>query len=386
MKLLSSLVINNKLSPAIELLHGDLSQIPAEHAADILVVSAFPGDYKALPDSLFESLEKKNLSMAEIAKEKDMDLRDQLGCWISRSLSPEQKKKFNFSRILCFEPQAHSTDPSAVVGNIFRCINTFAFDKKNNSIIMPVLATGYQKASITKMLPALLKAAVFWLQNGLPLAKIKLVIYRDKYIPGAIKIFDTVKQQYEKKYQQPPAMPPSVAPPASEVVVAPPSISTGATVKMDPPKPQSAGAKKQLPDGKRINEGYDIFISYAHKQKELVDPFVKALQKHNNNLNIFYDSDSIKGGQWIKLISDAIQQSEKVLILLSPDYTNSPVCWDEFQCAKLVEYNSKKSLIQTIYLYDDKKLPPIMGIYSYIDCREGSSSKLEQAIEALFTK
>jgi hypothetical protein len=66
------------------------------------------------------------------------------------------------------------------------------------------------------------------------------------------------------------------------------------------------------------------------------------------------------------------------LIFLSPDYSNSLVCWDEFQCAKLIEYNSKKQIIQTIYLYNDIAMPPIMGIYSWADCREGDKEKLEK--------
>jgi len=71
-----------------------------------------------------------------------------------------------------------------------------------------------------------------------------------------------------------------------------------------------------------------------------------------------------------------------VLVFLSPEYSNSPVCWDEFQCAKLVEYTTRKPLIQTIYLYNDSAMPPIMGIYSWADCREGDAEKLQKtAIE-----
>jgi len=53
MKLLSQ--INVERSPqtaVIQLLQGDLSAIPTELATDILVMSAFPGDYIALKGSL----------------------------------------------------------------------------------------------------------------------------------------------------------------------------------------------------------------------------------------------------------------------------------------------------------------------------------------------
>jgi hypothetical protein len=60
MKLLSQ--INVERSPqtaVIQLLQGDLSAIPTEHATDILVMSAFPGDYIALKGSLIYGLIKK---------------------------------------------------------------------------------------------------------------------------------------------------------------------------------------------------------------------------------------------------------------------------------------------------------------------------------------
>jgi len=133
-------------------------------------------------------------------------------------------------------------------------------------------------------------------------------------------------------------------------------------------------------------KGYNYFLSYAHVHSKEVQLFVDELKKRNTNLSIFYDKDSIPpGGLWIQQISAAIQQADKVLIFLSPEYDKSPVCWDEFQCAKLMEYNRKKSIIQTVYLYGHKEteMPLIMGIYSYIDCREGDAEKLQQCVQQL---
>jgi TIR domain len=168
------------------------------------------------------------------------------------------------------------------------------------------------------------------------------------------------------------------------------------TAPADMPQPPPAVVSvenKTVPDTKCAQEvssadvsgdkQYDYFVSYAHKHAEIVDVFVNNLSTANGNLKIFYDKNSIPaGGLWIKQISDAIQKAKKVLIFLSPDYSNSPVCWDEFQCAKLMEYNSKKQIIQTIYLYNDIAMPPIMGIYSWADCREGDKDKLQKIAEA----
>jgi hypothetical protein len=382
MQLLSTIKIPTGRRAVIELLHGDLSAIPAEHAADILVLSAYPGKYTPTPGSLLDALDKKGLSVEELSKNKMCDLRQQLGCWLSDHLTAAQQKQFNFSHILCFEPYLHSEAPEEVVGNIFRCINTFVFDDDHNVVAMPLLATGNQKVAIEKMLPALIENAVFWLGQGLPLDNIKLVVYNKEHIDQVKKLFEAAKRQYEPKVAEKkpvkkmaatggsasmprPAAPPSMQQPAPQPI--PATTATAATTSA-PPKPE---------------EKYDYFISYAHKQTELVHSFVETIRKHNERLSIFYDRSSIPpGGLWIKHISDAIQRAKKVIVLITPDYCNSPVCWDEFQCAKLIEYNTRQQVIQTIYLYSDQALPPIMGIYSYIDCREGDLAKLMDATKS----
>ena len=55
------------------------------------------------------------------------------------------------------------------------------------------------------------------------------------------------------------------------------------------------------------------------------------------------------------------------------------MCWDEFQCAKLKEYNTRRSVIRTVRLYSEKDVPLIMGIYSYIDCAEGDLQRLRES-------
>jgi len=199
MQLISSIHIPNNRNAVIELLHGDLSAIPPEHAVDILVVSAFPGDYTPVDGSLMGSLAHKGLSIRDLAIYKKLDLRTQLGCWLSEPLCKEQQQQFNIGSVLCFEPRTQSNAPEEVVGNLFRCINSIAFDDEHNSISMPVIATGNQRVSIQTMLPALLEATIFWLQNGLPLHAVKLVVYSAGQLAVAKALFDEVKKRLEQK-------------------------------------------------------------------------------------------------------------------------------------------------------------------------------------------
>ena len=421
MQLISELIIPNETCESvIQLLHGDLSELPAEHKTDILVLSAFPGDYSPTPGTLINALDEKGLSIEKLALDKKADLRDQLNCWLSKSIDKDLQQKLNIKRILCFEPGQQIHASQEIVGNIFRCINTFAFDEKNNVVAIPMVASGCQRAKAEAMLPALLEAAIFWLENGLPLTCIKLVIYRQEKVNMAAEIFNRIKAEYLVEGQmksvsndQPLRVP--TAPSISDLPGARPgertfetgegfsgaegydetSTGTGGGVESTthPPAPARATAPslKSTTEAEApvITDGYDYFISYAHTHSDLVHSFVQQVKEKNTGLQIFYDRESIPpGGLWIRQLSTAIQKAKKVLVFLSPDYDKSPVCWDEFQCAKLMEYNKRRQIIQTIYLYDYKEIemPPIMGIYSYIDCREGDPEKLKCSIEKILNQ
>ncbi|MFT3825144.1 MAG: TIR domain-containing protein [Chitinophagaceae bacterium] len=406
MRLLSEIVLPLATGKAsIQLLQGDLSTIPKEHEADILVISAFPNDYTPLPGSLLNALGEKGLNVAEMATHKAVDMVQSTGCWLSEPLSAAQQEQFNFRQILCFEPRRDAGTPDQVVGNIFRCINNFAFDDDNNVVAMQVLATGRQKMPVEKMLPAMIDASIFWLESGIPLDVIKFVVHRDEVVPVALSEFNKEKVQYEAR--------------TSAAKTAPAGKTTKAAKKAPPPKnsgvltggyggtmvikeeiekyesragrnagaaaPASAAPMSPAPAQTAAPVAateYDFFISYSHEHTPQVAELVTAMKAQNSAWNIFYDKSSIPtGGLWIKMISDAIQRAKYVVCILSPQYRDSPVCWDEFQCAKAKEYRTKKPVIKTINLFKDDEMPLIMSVYSYVDCTEGDIQKLKDAIK-----
>src|SRR5437868_1587243 len=129
MKLLHELQVSRSSgTAAIQLLQGDLSALPPEHASDILVMSAFPNNYIALKGSLIYELNEKGYSVGALALDKAVDLRIQLNCWLSKPLTAADQQKFNIRQVLCFEPGEKIKEPAEVVGDILRCINTFAFN------------------------------------------------------------------------------------------------------------------------------------------------------------------------------------------------------------------------------------------------------------------
>ena len=329
MELLSQITIHREQGDAaIQLLHGDLTAIPPEHAADLLVVSAFPNSYVPIPKTLMAALYDKGIYVGEMAKNKEIDLRNQLGCWLSKPVSKEQQEQFNFKQILCFEPGAKVQEDKTVVGNIFRCINAFAFEKQNNVIAMPVVASGNQKVALDKILPAIVEAAIFWLENGLPLKSIKLVLYSDEQVADSYYQFENIKLNYREKNSEINFAVKSPGLPQEPLKNTERGISLeNFSGNRDLDLNLNSSAEEEMSDDFSIRETenpepasvsnvspeqfdyYDFFISYAHTHSDLINKFVLKLKENNVKLRIFYDKDSIPpGGMWIKQISDTIRK------------------------------------------------------------------------------
>ncbi|QJW90838.1 toll/interleukin-1 receptor domain-containing protein [Spirosoma taeanense] len=403
MELLSQIKISRPEGNAyIQLLHGDLTAIPTELAVDILAVSAIRGSYEPVLGTLMSALNNVGVSVAELAEDKDIDLLNQLGCWLSKPLSEAQQHRFNFRKILCFEPIGNVSDAETEAGNLFRGINAFAIDDLHNEVAMPVLATDDQLFPLETMLPILLDTAIFWLDTGLPLTSLKLVLHREDQVAKGFPIFENVRKQYELKHMA------EVGLMSANTALTKINILNGTTFT-EQALPKMEYALRELVQAEtdeRIDftnsrdidvddlesvltpvkpTTYDYFISYSHKHTAAVRELVNALKVRHPDSTIFYDRDNIPtGGLWIKMISDAIQRSKSVVCVLTPEYSKSDVCWDEFQCAYVME-KRKKLTIKTINFCNDADLPPMMAIYSYIDCTEGDMEKLKASVDQIIS-
>ena len=67
---------------------------------------------------------------------------------------------------------------------------------------------------------------------------------------------------------------------------------------------------------------YDVFISYSHRNKQWVDTtLVPLLQK--NNLKVLTDDEFVVGISAVENMSNAVKQSKRTLIVLSPEWVQS---------------------------------------------------------------
>lgn len=316
---------------SIELYQGDLTNLTQDEAVDVLVVSAFPDDYLPTRTSLIGALYRRGISVELLAGEKASDLRQTFSCWMSKEIVATDPG-IQFKRILCFEPLSRGTPPS-LVGDIFRALAPFLDDDSPMSTVaMPIVASGDQAFSELDMLPPLIDAAVHWMALGLPLKRLKIVAYSDKQTNVAKELFSQLKNKYSGSPFQ---------------------------------------AKHRLQ--------YDVFISYAHEDKDIAILIVNELKRLQPGIRIFIDRLNINvGAAWQPEIFEAIDACHKVLVIFSPSYLGSKVCKEEFNIAWVRSREADEDCVFPLYLYT-APLPTYMKYRLYVDCREGDEGKLRAA-------
>lgn len=337
MKILDSIDIRGRQQKRIELFHGDLTSLTAAETFDLLIVSAFPDEYTPACHSLIGALYQKGLSVEELAKNKELDLRSAFSCWLSHEFRPRDPG-LRFRRILCFEPLIRGRPPE-LVGDIFRALTAILAERPDiKTVALPVVATGYQGYPVEEMLAPLLEATLHWLEAGLPLDRIKIVIYSVAQVEAAREVFSLQKSSYLK------------------------SESPAETSQID----------------------YDVFISYSRQNVNESKFLVRTLRAARPDIRIFVDHKEIDvGSPWQLEIFETLDRCRKVVALLSPDYLASKVCKEEFNIAWIRCRETNKEILFPIYLYTTPDLPTYMKYRNYVDCREGDNLKLNSASKKL---
>jgi hypothetical protein len=320
----------------IELYKGDLTALSATEGFDLLVVSAFPDDYTPTPTSLIGALWRRGLSVDMLAMVKELDLRADFSCWLSRRIASELPG-LRFQRILCFEPSMRGRPPERV-GDIFRALTPILAEKPDiKSVALPMVAAGDQGCAVEEIVGPLLDAAVHWLETGLPLDRIMIVAYTDAEAKKASPLFAKRK---------------------AEVL---------------PPSPPLESAPFD----------YDLFISYSRANAAESDALVQALRRSRPSVKIFMDRTELDvGSAWQPAIFESLDNCCKVVALLSPDYLGSKVCKEEFNIAWIRSRETGEDILLPIYLYT-AGLPTYMKYRNYLDCREGDRVKISAAAGTL---
>ena len=104
-----------------------------------------------------------------------------------------------------------------------------------------------------------------------------------------------------------------------------------------------------------------IFISYSHSDQNYVDEFIKILSK--SNLSVWTDESLMVGSDWAIETENALQQSNAIVVLLSPDSLKSE--WVNYEIGYAI--SAAKKIIPI--LIRDVDIPGLLKSYQYIDAR-----------------
>lgn len=331
-----TLVVNQGSSLArIEFCVGDLTAIEAKDAVDVLIVSAFPNNYPPLPGSLIGALARKGLSVEELARRKEVDLRQSFSCWMSPLLK-DLRQGLHFARILCFEPYCRGT-PAELVGDIFRSLAPFfGGHPPIRTVATPIPATGYQGVDPVKMLRLLVEAAVQWMAVGMPLARLKIVCLPGPNVEALQNAFQDLKRTCTPQVQH-----------------------------------------------SDHDFKYDLFISYAHADQNEVSIFERKLIDALPSIRMFIDRKDLNpGAAWQHEIYQSLDECRKVLAFLTPAYLGSKVCLEEFNIALCRNREASRRILAPVYLYS-AQLPTYMKVVQFWDCREFERARIDQVCVAL---
>ncbi|XP_077868252.1 uncharacterized protein LOC100375438 [Saccoglossus kowalevskii] len=326
----------------IDLCFGDITSLKKEEAVDVCLVSAFPGDYAATPTSLIGAFQKNlGLSVRELSRDKEEDLRRLYCCWWSRPLP----QRYPFRRILCFESTRYLyAHPVELVGDVFRCLVPI-LRNQDGQVITPLLATGDQGYSETVMLKGMIDAAVNWMKAGLPLRLLKIVVFtrsvkegkmdsaNKKHFKGILSLFTALKEQYESK-----------------------EIEEKVTIE------------------------FDVYISYSEKDLGVVDTIQGLLMKEKKDIKIFSEQQDLDTTcVWQENMYKVMVKCAKIITVLSPAYLTSATCTEQYNIALCVNRKTNRDRLAPFYVEQIELLPSYMGLVQYVNCSPHDKLKLATA-------
>lgn len=112
----------------------------------------------------------------------------------------------------------------------------------------------------------------------------------------------------------------------------------------------------------------DVFISYAHKDREFVDRLANDL--HQRGAQVFFDrSDLRPGDDWRQVILDNIRGCKVFIFVVSPiSVTRPEVLW-ELEQARMAQKRVIPVIYQTAKM--SRELSEYIGRIQYVDLRSG---------------
>ncbi|XP_069116423.1 uncharacterized protein [Argopecten irradians] len=328
----------------IQLLFGDITKLPKEDAVNLIMVSAFPGDYSALRGTVIGALKSElGINVGNLSKSKELDLRSQFHCWLSWPLEGD----LPYKRLLCFERQRGDCTIVEDIRQMFR-VFVPVLNNKETTVITPLLATGHQNKSPEHVLSIMIHCAAQWIMAGLPLKCFKIVIYGSP-MKSMTDIFSKIQAKYTKLSQK----------------------------RMEESMNQ---------------QSFDIFIMFQDNDKPWCNKIEKTLKKKKADIKICSDVQKFDEDEvWQDKIFQKMVTCVKIIVLLTPTFVTSPECLEQFNMAMCCNRLRKGNILQPFYLLTVESMPVYITLVQYQDCRvrketDTEEMKIQDACSLLLTK
>ncbi|XP_063963013.1 uncharacterized protein LOC129270950 [Lytechinus pictus] len=330
----------------VDLCLGDITRLPKKDAVDVIVISAFRGDYSPSPKSVIGALQRTfNISVENLAKDKEEDLRKLYSCWWSKPLP----SKLPYRRLLCFETRrVMDGRPQELVANVFRCLVPI-LNNEDGTVITPLL-NAQQGADEVAMLKGMVEAAVNWMKAGLPLRQMKLVLYaqvKDGEVKGhslkrfedVMQTFDDLKERYEMQLLLPKAVPLE----------------------------------------------FDVYLSFSKEDEEVANVIREKLSSAKDGILIYDSSQQAMNTDSVfqQDMYSVMMKSARVVTVLSPHYLKNDACIEQYNIALCCNRRALRDMLAPFYVDSMELMPTYMGLVQYVDCRPHDPSKIQVACSEL---
>ncbi|CAG5131449.1 unnamed protein product, partial [Candidula unifasciata] len=322
-------------SHEIQLLIGDITKLPQEEKVDMIFISAFYGDYQPAKSTLIGSLKwNLGINVKDLARNKWLDLRKNFSCWVSAAL-PDSVP---FRHIVCLENNKKMDSLAEQLSQMFLAMMPI-FNNTESSVITPLLATGNQGHSGELVLKAMVNGACHWIQAGLPLHCLKIVIFS-----GNPSVLSEMDKTYLKLFAQ---------------------LKTKWSYK----------AKKA------ISRPYDICLSFSPADKELAKKVTSTLQRQAPDARIHstpfdFNHDLV----WQTDIFSVMKESRRIIILLTPAYLEDIECVEQFNIALCCNRLKKAEVVIPFHMKTVTSFPSYMSIVQYVECSLSEDEKSATAL------
>lgn len=333
----------------IELYQGSVEGLSKSDETDLLIVYLKQrGAYKANQDSALAALNRAGYSLAKLEQETkpQPSYRRHYHCWLSRPLPKPRPAGLEFKRLLVYEdPGEELTRDDNMVLDIMKCLTTvIGGDVQLQSVLIPLSGALLSPALRKHFVKATVEVAYSWLQMGLPVREVKILLPEGD-MKKEIDAFEKTKNKLTmtKEYE----------------------------IQQD------------------IN--YDVFFSYAEGDRDAATEMMEYLRGKNQSIRIF-DAEprdvSVRARGVVNLqTTEAISQSRIFLSLLSDDYFHSVECTEAFSLAYCRDFDSQGNFIIPMFWRSCDLTPLARRLVATegVDCRDASFESAQMLLDEILS-